>query len=45
VLVAGSAIFGDPRGVGAAMNALGMALNNTERDTEPAEWSVLQRSQ
>ena len=45
VLVAGSAIFGDPRGVGAAMNALGMALNNTERDTDPAEWSVLQRSQ
>jgi ribulose-phosphate 3-epimerase len=45
VLVAGSAIFGDRRGVGPAMNALRTALNNTERDTEPAEWSALQRSQ
>ena len=45
VLVAGSAIFGDRRGVGAAMDALRTALNNAERDTEPAEWSALQRSQ
>jgi ribulose-phosphate 3-epimerase len=45
VLVAGSAIFGDRRAVGAAMNALRMALNNTERDTEPSEWSGPQRSQ
>jgi ribulose-phosphate 3-epimerase len=37
VLVAGSAIFGDRRGVGPAMNALRTALNNTERDMEPAE--------
>jgi ribulose-phosphate 3-epimerase len=45
VLVAGSAIFGDRHGVGAAMNVLRTVLNDTERNTEPAGRSAFQRSQ
>src|SRR5881296_3164954 len=45
VLVAGSAIFGDRDGVAAAMNRLRTALDDTERELEPAERSALQRSQ
>ena len=45
ILVAGSAIFGDREGVAAAMNRLRTALNDRERETEPAERSALQRSQ
>ena len=45
MLVAGSAIFGDREGVAAAMNRLRTALNDRERETEPAERSALQRSQ
>jgi ribulose-phosphate 3-epimerase len=44
VLVAGSAIFGDRNGVAAAMSRLRAALDETERETEPAERSALQRS-
>ena len=45
VLVAGSAIFGDPEGVTTAMKRLRAALDRTNDDTEPAEQSALQRSQ
>ena len=45
VLVAGSAVFGDRDGVAAAMNRLRIALDDTERELEPAERSALQRSQ
>ena len=45
VLVAGSAIFGDREGVAAAMNRLRRVLDDTKRDTEPAERSARQRSQ
>ena len=44
VLVAGSAIFGDRDGVAAAMSRLRAALDETEREAEPAERSALQRS-
>jgi len=44
VLVAGSAIFGDRNGVAAAMSRLRAALDETEREPEPAERSALQRS-
>jgi ribulose-phosphate 3-epimerase len=44
VLVAGRAIFGDRNGVAAAMSRLRAALDETERETEPAERSALQRS-
>jgi len=44
VLVAGSAIFGERNGVAAAMSRLRAALDETERETEPAERSALQRS-
>ena len=44
VLVAGSAIFGDRNGVAAAMSRLRAALDEMERETEPAERSALQRS-
>ena len=45
ILVAGSAIFGDREGVAAAMNRLRRVLDDTKRDTEPAERSARQRSQ
>ena len=45
VLVAGSAIFGDPRGVTAAMEGLRTALNQVEDGTELVERPALQRSQ
>jgi ribulose-phosphate 3-epimerase len=45
VLVAGSAVFGDREGVAAAMNRLRRVLDDTKRDTEPAERSARQRSQ
>src|SRR6266704_1707342 len=44
VLVAGSAVFGDRDGVAAAMNRLRTALDDTERELEPAERSAPQRS-
>jgi ribulose-phosphate 3-epimerase len=45
VLVAGSAIFGDPDGPGTAMKRLRMAVNHREDETEAAAGSALQRSQ
>jgi ribulose-phosphate 3-epimerase len=45
VLVAGSAIFGDPDGVDTAMKRLRMAVNHREDETEAAAGSALQRSQ
>ena len=45
VLVAGSAIFGDPDGPGPAMKRLRMAVNHREDETEAAAGSALQRSQ
>jgi len=45
VLVAGSAVFGDREGVAAAMNRRRRVLDDTKRDTEPAERSARQRSQ
>lgn len=45
VLVAGSAIFGDPDGVDTAMKRLRMAVNHGEDETEAAAGSALQRSQ
>jgi len=45
VLVAGSAIFGDPDGAGVAMERLRMAVNHREDETEAAARSALQRSQ
>jgi len=45
VLVAGSAIFGDPDGVTTAMKRFRAALDRTQDDTEPAELSARQRSQ
>jgi pentose-5-phosphate-3-epimerase len=45
VLVAGSAIFGDPRRVTAAMEGLRTALNRVEDGTELGERPALQRSQ
>jgi ribulose-phosphate 3-epimerase len=45
VLVAGSAVFGDREGVVAAMNRLRAAINDVERETEPAARSARQRSQ
>jgi ribulose-phosphate 3-epimerase len=45
VLVAGSAIFGDPDGVDTAMKRLRRAVNHGEDETEAAAGSALQRSQ
>ena len=45
VLVAGSAIFGDPDGVDTAMKRLRMAVNHREDETEAAAGSALQRNQ
>jgi ribulose-phosphate 3-epimerase len=45
VLVAGSAIFGDPDGVGTAMKQLRMAVNHRADEAEAAARSALQRSQ
>jgi ribulose-phosphate 3-epimerase len=45
VLVAGSAIFGDPDGPGTAMKRLRMAVSHREDETEAAAGSALQRSQ
>ena len=45
VLVAGSAIFGDPDGVDTAMKRLRMAVSHREDETEAAAGSALQRSQ
>jgi ribulose-phosphate 3-epimerase len=45
VLVAGSAIFGDPEGVTTAMKRFRAALDRTKDDTEPAGLSARQRSQ
>jgi len=44
VLVAGSAVFGDRDGVAVAMSRLRTAAGGTERKTEPAERSAVQRS-
>jgi len=44
VLVAGSAVFGDPDGVAVAMSRLRTAADGTERNTKPAERSAVQRS-
>jgi ribulose-phosphate 3-epimerase len=41
VLVAGSAIFGDAKGVSAAMTRLHAAISHSEEELEPAEQSAL----
>jgi ribulose-phosphate 3-epimerase len=40
VLVAGSAIFGERKGVSAAMTGLRMAIHDAEHEPEPAEQSA-----
>jgi ribulose-phosphate 3-epimerase len=45
VIVAGSAIFGDPDGVATAMNRLRTAVDHIEDETKLAKQSALQRNQ